>query len=328
MIPQEAVQIAEVGPRDGLQNLKEFVETEKKISLIRRLGESGLREIEAGSFVHPKAIPQFRDMSDVIKGVLNLEGVKLTALVPNLKGAQNALESGIRTIIVVISVSRSHNLNNVRLTPEESLEELKKIIELESAYPGLEIQLDLATTFGCPFEIKVKEEDVLRFVGGVGEMGIRKINLCDTVGFANPRQVERITHTSMENFPEITFGIHLHNTRGLGLANALAAYESGIRFFDSSIGGLGGCPFAPGASGNVATEDIVFMFNEMGVETGVDIQCLLKASQYLKEILPKVALTSALFNAGLPGQVGLLDKNPGLISDPLMVKSSTSRMTR
>ena len=316
MIPEDAVQIVEVGPRDGLQNLSEYIETEKKISLIRRLGESGLREIEAGSFVHPKAIPQFRDMSDVVKGVLNLEGVKLTALVPNLKGAQNALESGIRTIIVVISVSRSHNLNNVRLTPEESLEELKKIIELESAYPGMEIQLDLATTFGCPFEIKVKEEDVLRFVGRAGKMGIRKINLCDTVGFANPRQVERITHTSMENFPEIAFGVHLHNTRGLGLANALAAYESGIRFFDSSIGGLGGCPFAPGASGNVATEDLVFMFNEMGVETGVDIQCLLKASRYLKEILPEVALTSALFKAGLPGQVGLLDKNPGLISDP------------
>jgi hydroxymethylglutaryl-CoA lyase len=328
MIPQEAVQIVEVGPRDGLQNLKEFVETEKKISLIRRLAESGLREIEGGSFVHPKAIPQFRDIGDVIRGVLDLGGVKLTALIPNLKGARNALESGIRTLIFVISVSRSHNLNNVRLTPDESFEELKKIKEMDSAYSGMEIQLDLATTFGCPFEMKVKEEDVLRFVERGGAEGIRKITLCDTVGFANPRQVEQITHRCLETFPEITFGVHFHNTRGLGLANALAAYETGIRFFDSSVGGLGGCPFAPGASGNVATEDIVFMFNEMGVETGVDIQCLLKASQYLKEILPNVALTSALFNAGLPGQVGLLDRNPGLISDPLMVKSSMSRMAR
>jgi hydroxymethylglutaryl-CoA lyase len=159
----------------------------------------------------------------------------------------------------------------------------------------------------------VKEEDVLRFVERAGAIGIRKITLCDTVGFANPRQVEQITHRCMEKFPEVTFGVHFHNTRGLGLANALAAYETGIRFFDSSVGGLGGCPFAPGASGNVATEDIVFMFNEMGVETGVDIQGLLKASQYLKEILPNVALTSALVYAGLPGQVGLLDKNPGLI---------------
>jgi hydroxymethylglutaryl-CoA lyase len=305
MIPDEAVQIVEVGPRDGLQNLKEYVETEKKISLIRRLGESGLREIEAGSFVHPRAIPQFRDMTEVLKGVLDLEGVKLTALVPNLKGAQNALESGIRRLIFVISVSRSHNLNNVRLTPEESLEELKKIIELESAYAGMETQVDLATTFGCPFEIKVKQEDVLHYVERAGTMGVRKINLCDTVGFANPRQVEQITRSCMENFPKVTFGVHLHNTRGLGLANALAAYESGIRFFDSSIGGLGGCPFAPGASGNVATEDIVFMFNEMGVETGVDLQRLLKASQYLREILPNLTPTSALSKAGLPGQVGL-----------------------
>jgi len=183
----------------------------------------------------------------------------------------------------------------------------------------MEIQLDLATTFGCPFEIKVKEEDVLCFVERAGAIGIRRITLCDTVGFANPRQVEQITHKCMEKFPEVTFGVHFHNTRGLGLANALAAYETGIRFFDSSVGGLGGCPFAPGASGNVATEDIVFMFNQMGVVTGVDIQCLLRASQYLKGILPQVALTSALFNAGLPGPAGMSDRNSGLVSDPLMV---------
>jgi len=311
MIPQEAVQIVEVGPRDGLQNLKGYVEAENKISLMRLLGESGLREIEAGSFVHPQAIPQFRDISDVIRGILDLGGVKLTVLVPNLKGARRALESGIRTLIFVLSVSRSHNLNNVRRTPDESFEELKKIKGMDSAYPGMEIRLDLATSFGCPFEIKVKEKDVLCFVERAGEIGLRRINLCDTVGFANPRQVEQITRRCIEKFPEVTFGVHFHNTRGLGLANALAAYETGIRSFDSSIGGLGGCPFAPGASGNVATEDIVFMFNEMGVETGVDIQRLLKASQYLKEILPDVALMSALFNAGLPGQAGLSDKNPG-----------------
>ncbi|NWG75370.1 MAG: hydroxymethylglutaryl-CoA lyase [Rubrivivax sp.] len=224
MIAQDAVQIVEVGPRDGLQNLMDYVETGKKISLIRRLAESGLREIEAGSFVHPKAVPQFRDMSEVIKGVLDLEGVKLSALVPNLKGAQNAIESGIRRLIFVVSVSRSHNLNNVRLTPEESLEELKKIMELKSAHAGMEIQLDLATTFGCPFEIRVKKEDVLHYVERAGVRGIKKVNLCDTVGFANPRQVEQITHACMEKFPEITFGAHFHNTRGLGLANALAAY--------------------------------------------------------------------------------------------------------
>ncbi len=179
---------------------------------------------------------------------------------------------------------------------------------MASAYSGMEIQLDLATTFGCPFEIKVKEEDVFRFVERAGAIGIRKINLCDTVGFANPRQVEQMTHRCLEKFPGVTFGVHFHNTRGLGLANALAAYETGIRFFDSSVGGLGGCPFAPGASGNVATEDLVFMFSEMGIDTGVDLPRLLKASQYLKEILPNHPLTSALFKAGLPVQVGLKGK--------------------
>lgn len=302
MIPKDPVQVVEVGPRDGLQNLNDYVETEKKISLIRQLAESGLREIELGSFVHPKAIPQFRDMKEVVDGMISLEGVRLTALVPNLKGAQNAFQSGIRRIIFVFSVSRSHNLNNVRRTPEESSEELKKIKELSSSYHEAEIRVDLATTFGCPFEIKVKKDDILGSIEKVRELDIREITLCDTVGFGNPRQVADITTTCMKSFPEIVFGVHFHDTRGLGLANALAAYEIGIRSFDSSIAGLGGCPFAPGASGNVATEDMVFMFKEMGVETGVDLDRLLGVSRYLKDILPNVNLTSALFRAGLPGQ--------------------------
>jgi len=308
MIPRDAVQIVEVGPRDGLQNLNDYVETEKKISLISRLAESGLKEIEVGSFVHPKAIPQFRDIKEVVDGVLSLEGVKFTALVPNLKGAQNALQSGIRRIIFVFSVSRSHNLNNVRRTPKESLEELKKIKGLSSSYPEAEIRVDLATTFGCPFEIEVEKDDILNCIERVREFGIREITLCDTVGFGNPRQVADITAASMKSFPEITFGVHFHDTRGLGLANALAAYETGIRSFDSSITGLGGCPFAPGASGNVATEDMVFMFNEMGVETGVDLHCLLSVSRYLKDLLPDVNLTSALFRAGLPRQGGVVGR--------------------
>jgi len=308
MIPKDPVQVVEVGPRDGLQNLNDYVETEKKISLIRRLADSGLKEIEVGSFVHPKAIPQFRDMKEVVDGVMGLEGVRLTALVPNLKGAQNAFQSGIRRIIFVFSISRSHNLNNVRRTPEESLEELKKIKELSSSYPEAEIRVDLATTFGCPFEIKVRKDDVLDYIERVKELGIREMTLCDTVGFGNPRQVTDITTTSMQSFPEITFGAHFHDTRGLGLANALAAYESGIRSFDSSIAGLGGCPFAPGASGNVATEDMVFMFNEMGVETGVDLDRLIGVSRYLSDILPDVNLTSALSRAGLPGGGGAVSQ--------------------
>jgi len=302
MIPKDPVHIVEVGPRDGLQNLCEYIETEKKINLIKRLAESGLKEIELGSFVHPKAIPQFRDIKEVVGGVISIEGVKLTTLVPNLKGAQKAFQSGIKTIIFVFSVSRSHNLSNVRRTPNESLEELKKIKELNSSYPGVVIRVDLATTFGCPFEIKIMKDDILSYVEKTGKLGIKEITLCDSVGFGNPRQVEDITTTCMKSFPEITFSAHFHNTRGMGLANALAAYESGIQSFESSIAGLGGCPFTPGSSGNIATEDMVFMFEEMGVETGVDVHSLLDISRYLKEILLGVNLESSLLRAGIPKQ--------------------------
>ncbi|MDP2815250.1 MAG: hydroxymethylglutaryl-CoA lyase, partial [Rectinemataceae bacterium] len=275
----------------------------KKISLIKRLAECGLREIEVGGFVSPKAIPQFQDIKEMIKGVIDIKGPRLTALVPNLTGAQNAVESGIKKIVFVFSASRSHNMNNVKRTPEESIEEMKKIKAwTSSSCPNVEIRLNLATVFGCPFEKEVKKEDVFRYVEKTGEIGVLEITLCDTVGYGNPRQVEEIVGVCMEKYPAITFGVHFHNTRGLGLANNLAAYKSGIRSFDSSIGGLGGCPFAPGASGNVATEDAVFMFNEMGIQTSVDIGRLLKTSQYLKETLPDVPLTSALFRAGLPVQ--------------------------
>lgn len=302
MLPKEPVRIVEVGPRDGLQNLNEYVETGKKVSLIKRLAESGLKEIQVGSFVHPKAIPQFRDMKKVVCGILDVRGVKFSTLVPNLRGAQNAIESGIKKLVFFFSVSRSHNLNNVKQTPEESIEQLKKILEFVSSYPEIELRVDLATAFGCPFEIKVREEDVFHYVESVRDMGIKEIVLCDTVGYGNPRQVESITRTCVSNYPDVIFGVHFHNTRNLGLANALAAYESGIRSFDSSIGGLGGCPFAPGATGNVSTEDTVFMFSEMDVETGVDILALLGTAKYLKEMLPSVPLTSGLFKAGLPGK--------------------------
>jgi len=308
MIPRDPVQIVEVGPRDGLQNLNGYVDTEKKLSLIKRLADSGLRKIELGSFVHPKAIPQFRDIKEVVGGVIGLKGVRFAALVPNLKGAQDAFQSGIREIVFVFSVSRSHNLNNVRRTREESLEELKKVMKLAWSNPESEVRVSLATSFGCAFEIKVRKDDVLDYIERVRELGSRKITLCDTVGFGNPRQIEDIVTTCMSRYPEIIFGVHFHDTRGLGLANALAAYESGIRTFESSIAGLGGCPFAPGASGNVATEDIVFMFNEMGVETGVDLHQLLGVCRYLKGILPDVYPTSALFRAGLPGQAGVISR--------------------
>lgn len=294
------VSIVEVGPRDGLQNLPLFVDTPRKISLIRQLAACGIREIEVGGFVHPEAIPQFRDIGEMCRGVAAIPGVTLTALVPNLKGAQKAVESGIRKIVFVFSVSRSHNLSNVKRDPGESLEELRKIRAWSALQPDVAVRVDLATVFGCPFEGKVGREAVFRMVGEVIEIGVKEITLCDTVGYGNPTQVAEICGTCLRTYPGIAFGVHFHNTRGLGLANDLAAYGAGIRSFDSAIGGLGGCPFAPGASGNVATEDAVFMFSEMGIQTGVDMDRLLATSRYLAGILPAVPLTSALARAGLP----------------------------
>ena len=303
MIPNDPVKIVEVGPRDSLQNVCEYLETGKKINLIRRLAGCGIKEIELGSFVHPGAIPQFKDIKEVVDGVISIKGVKLTTLVPNLKGAQKAFQSGLKQIVFVFSVSQSHNFSNVRRTPDESLEELKKIKELSSSYPEAVIRVNLATTFGCPFEIRVKKKDILNYIEKTVEIGIKEITLCDSIGFGNPKQVEDIVTTCMKNFPKIIYNAHFHNTRGLGLANALAAYESGIRSFESSIAGLGGCPFTPGSSGNIATEDMVFMFEEMGIETGVDIQNLLSVSRYMKEILPDVNLESSLLRAGIPKQL-------------------------
>ncbi|MCX5905950.1 MAG: hydroxymethylglutaryl-CoA lyase [Deltaproteobacteria bacterium] len=298
-IPTE-VSIVEVGPRDGLQNIPEFLDTEKKIELIKLLVQSGLKRIEATSFVHPKAIPQFRDARDIIAGVVHLPGVRLRALVPNLIGSKNALASGVRELSFVFSASEAHNKSNVNRTREESVDELEKILGLKEAYPDMAVQVSLATVFGCPFEGEVKEEETLKYVTLVKELGVDTITLADTVGFGNPRQVRQIVRACLRQFPSITFGVHFHNTRGLGLANTLVCLEEGISLLDSSIGGLGGCPFAPGATGNISTEDLVFMLDGMGIQTGVRIEGLLEASCFLKENLRDIQITSHLFKAGLP----------------------------
>jgi hydroxymethylglutaryl-CoA lyase len=302
MYPDNKIHIVEVGPRDGLQNLSGFLETESKIGLIRRLAESGIREIQAGAFVSPRAIPQFRDVQVMMAGLRDLRDVTLTALVPNLEGARDALASGIRKFNFFFSVSRSHNLKNVRQTPQESLTALKII--RDELLPGTDVavRVDLATAFGCPFEGAMKTEVILDYLRQVVFLGFREVTLCDTVGFGHPALVESVITACRTHFPEVALGLHLHNTRGLALANALRAYDMGIRSFDAAIGGLGGCPFAPGASGNVATEDMVFMFDAMGMATGIDLPALLRASQYLQDILPEAPITSALFRAGLPGK--------------------------
>ena len=308
MHPDSSIHIVEVGPRDGLQNLSGFVKTEHKIGLIRRLAAGGLREIQAGAFVSPKAIPQFRDMQAMMTGLGDLRDVVLTALVPNLQGARAALAAGIRKFNFFFSVTRSHNLNNVRQTPQESLDALKKIRdEVVSPEGGAAIRVDFAVAFGCPFEGAIRTEVILDYLERVASLGFREVTLCDTVGFAHPALIESVIAACRKHFPEVVLGVHLHDTRGLALANALRAYDMGIRSFDAALGGLGGCPFAPGASGNVSTEDMAFMFEAMGLTTGIDLPALLDASQYLQDILPGAPIASALARAGLPGRAEFVD---------------------
>ena len=298
-MPQE-VYIVEVGPRDGLQNIEQFLETEKKVQLIKLLAQSGLGRIEATSFVHPKNIPQFRDARETIAGVKNFDGVEISALVPNLVGAKNALESGVKELAFVFSISESHNKNNVNKTREESILELEKILHLRGEFPEMKVRVSLSTVFGCPFEGEIKEGEILRYIGRVKDLGVTTITLSDTVGYGNPKQVRQIVRSCLDCFPSIAFGVHFHNTRGLGLANVLVCLEEGTMIFDSSIGGLGGCPFAPGATGNISTEDLVFMLEGMGIRTGVNVELLFMASQFLKNQLKDIPLSSHVFKAGLP----------------------------
>ena len=294
------VKIIEVGPRDGLQNVRTFVPADKKILFIKKLAACGIKEIQIGSFVAPRAIAQFKDIKEVANSVSSLRGVVLSALIPNERGAEEAIACGIKKIIFFFSVSREHNYCNVKQSPQESLKELQRICRSYLPDPSITLRVDLATAFGCPFSGNITTAAVLRMVEKVAACGIKEITLCDTVGFGNPRMVEEKFSACRLRFPQINFGAHFHNTRGLALANTLRAYDIGIRSFDSAVGGLGGCPYAPGSSGNVATEDMVFMFEEMGIKTGVDLKKLLDVCSFLNKTLPQVKLASFLYQAGLP----------------------------
>jgi hydroxymethylglutaryl-CoA lyase len=298
-----SIEIVDVGPRDGLQSLRHFVETPHKVDLIRRLAAAGLKQIQIGGFVNPKAIPQFANIHEVVPKVIGaIPGVTFSVLVPNLRGAAGALEQGLKKLVFVFSVSREHNLSNVRKTPLDSIEELAAVVDLVKKVPGTAISCDLATVFGCPFAGRVPEQEIVSFARRVFDVGVSEMTLCDTVGYGNPRQVADVITACRAAVPDAHFRCHFHNTRGLGTANTLAALEAGIRSFDTAIGGLGGCPFAPGASGNMATEDTVFMLESMGLETGIDVRKLLETTAFLSEIIPNPPIESALARAGLPGE--------------------------
>jgi len=278
------LQINEVAPRDGLQIEARFVPTEAKIRLIDALSATGLARIEATSFTSPKAIPNLRDAEEVVRGIQRRAGVGITVLVPNLRGCERALACGVDEINLVMSASDSHGLANLRMTPEQSLERFTDILAATQG-SGVFINASLSTSFGCPFEGAVPQARVLELVERLLALGVEGITLCDTTGMANPDQVARLCESVRSQWPATPFTLHFHNTRGMGLANALAAWQAGIVRFDAALGGLGGCPFAPGATGNVCTEDLVHMFEQMGVATGVDLDALLAVSATLPELV-------------------------------------------
>ena len=280
------INIYEVGPRDGFQSLKcEMVPTEEKVKIIGQLIEAGVKHMEHTSFVSPKAIPQLADSKDVTKYVLeNFPGIDFFPLVPNLRGATNAYEQGLRKICYVASLSKSHNKANINRTHEESLAAFK---EIRSTYPDMEIVMDMATTFGCPFEGKYTDPDrAIEFLKGYVDSGLKTVDLCDTIGIADPAQVQDFIGAIQKAYPDLELMVPFHDTRGLGMANTLTAIRMGVVNVQSTLGGLGGCPFAPGASGNLATEDVVWMLNEMGYDTGVKFESIVKAAKMQVSEIP------------------------------------------
>ncbi|OLL27917.1 hydroxymethylglutaryl-CoA lyase [Burkholderia sp. SRS-W-2-2016] len=290
--------VQEVAPRDGLQIEPTWVDTPDKIALIDALSTCGFSRIEAGSFVSPKAIPALRDGEAVFQQIERHEGVIYVALVPNLKGAERALSARADELNLVMSASQTHNRANMRMSCESSLAAFDDIVRHVQG-SGVLLNATVATAFGCPFEGRIDEDRVVGIVDTYREMGIEGITLADTTGMANPRQVARLVARVLERLPAAALTLHFHNTRGLGLANVLAAYEAGARRFDAALGGLGGCPFAPGASGNICTEDLVNLCDEMGIPTGIDLPKLLTLSRGLP----------ALLGHEVPGQLAKAGRN-------------------
>jgi len=299
-IPAPAVLISEVGPRDGLQSVPRTMPTAHKLAWIDALHAAGLREIEVGSFVPASLLPQMADVAEVVRHARTLPGLSVLALVPNLRGAQAALAAGVHKLTVPVSASAAHSLANVRKTREQMIDELHRIAEWRQAQaPGVGLEVGIATAFGCTLQGAVAEDEVIWLAQQLVAAGADECGLSDTTGMANPAQVRRLFTRLRAAIGERAGAAHLHNTRGLGLANCLAAYDVGVRTFDASLGGLGGCPFAPGASGNVVTEDLVFMFEAMGVRTGVDLQRLIEARAALQAGLPGEPLYGMTPEAGL-----------------------------
>ena len=298
------VLISEVGPRDGLQSIKSIMPLERKKAWISALAASGLREIEVGSFVSPKWVPQLADTAEVVAHALTIPRLVVAVLVPNLQGAEAAIRAGAHKFTLPFSASETHSLKNVRRTHAQMLDEVRSIAAALRALPTQKrprFEAGMSTAFGCTYEGIVPADKVVSLAAQLREAGADEIGLADSVGYANPAQVkDLVTRVRAEVGREAFAGLHLHNTRGLGLANTIAGLEVGVDTFDSSMAGIGGCPFAPGATGNVVTEDLVFMFEAMGIRTGVDLPGLLAAREILASSLPGEELYGYVPAAGLP----------------------------
>ena len=298
------IEVSEVGPRDGLQSISQIMPTESKKRWIKALALAGIPEIEVGSFVPAHIFPQLADTMEVAKFARTIEGLKVAALVPNLKGAENAILAGVNKLTIPLSISETHSMRNVNRTHDQMLVEVKRIVELIRDLPIDErplIEGALSTAFGCTIEGSISEDRVVELAEALMEAGCDEVGLSDTTGYANPVQVKRLIGKVWDAIGrDHLTGIHLHNTRGQGLANVLAALEVGLTTIDSSMGGIGGCPAAPGASGNIVTEDLVFLLEAMGLKTGIDFDKLISARNVVAKALPDVELYGFTPDAGLP----------------------------
>ena len=288
----ERVTVCEVGTRDGFQIEPDFIPTAQKIEVVDLLTEAGLPRIEVTSFVSPKAVPQLRDAEAVMAGIRRRPGTRYAALVPNDKGAARAADAGVDAIHTVVSASESHNLANVNMTIAESIAKLRAVGQI-AARAGVTLQCGISASFGCPFEGDVPVERLERVVASLVDLGAAGIGLADTTGMANPRQVTEVLERLVPRFPGVEWTLHTHDTRAMAIPNILAAMACGVTNFDASIGGLGGCPFAPGASGNVCTEDLVHCLQAMRIDTGIDLAQLIAVSRRVEQIIGRP----------LPGQV-------------------------
>jgi hydroxymethylglutaryl-CoA lyase len=277
MILPVSIYLTEVGPRDGLQSVGATIATDDKVELIDALARSGLRRIEATSFVHPRLVPSMADAEAVMERIERLPGVRYMALVPNVRGAERAIAAHADELNVVLSVTETFNQRNLNMSVEDSINAYGAVSAVARA-AGIPAEVGLSVVFGCPYEGEVQPQQVFEVVDRLLDVGAEEILFADTIGIANPRQVQSLVEALLARWPSLTIGLHFHDTRGLGLANVLAGLQAGVSRFDASAGGIGACPFAPGATGNICTEDTVYMLHAMGVDTGVDLEALIGAA--------------------------------------------------